>query len=218
MGPARWAWCATVTCSCTAHVARVEAAEASTQVCTGAGQLQHGLVLARRLLARIAVLGRHVSRATPAQCWRRDHEPPSAHLPRDAGRMGTRRRCSECRHTFTPSPRARSTQRVCCQACRGSRNRKLARVRRRKDLDAYRNDERERQRDRRLTKRRSQSTPAVALCPRCHAHASASKYADLPEDLLRFVDRAFAKSRASLLRDLRRRWPRPEATAATGGV
>ena len=50
---------------------------------------------------------------------------------RDPGRMGTRRRCSECRHTFIPSPRARSTQRDCCRACRTSRNRKLARARRR---------------------------------------------------------------------------------------
>jgi hypothetical protein len=37
----------------------------------------------------------------------------------------------------------------------------------------------------------------------------------LPEDLVQFVDRALEVSRASLLRDLRRNWPRPSEIVAT---
>jgi hypothetical protein len=60
--------------------------------------------------------------------------------------MALRRRCTECRCSFTPSPRALATQRVCGSECRAARDRKLARKRRREDLDAYREDEQLRRR------------------------------------------------------------------------
>jgi hypothetical protein len=59
--------------------------------------------------------------------------------------MATRRRCIECRRTFTPGPRAVGTQLVCGPACRAVRDRKLARARRQKDVDGFRDDERLRQ-------------------------------------------------------------------------
>lgn len=128
--------------------------------------------------------------------------------------MGMRRRCSECRHTFTPSPQARSTQRVCCVACRAARDRRLAQIRRRGDLDAFRADERERQRNRRLRRRRGQSTSAVVRCSGCHAPSPAPGFADLPKDLLKLLDRVFTASRTSLLRELRKKWPPPRVAAA----
>ena len=59
--------------------------------------------------------------------------------------MSARKRCSECRCTFTPSPQARATQRVCSAPCRAARDRKLARKRRREDLDGFRDDDKRRQ-------------------------------------------------------------------------
>ena len=56
-----------------------------------------------------------------------------------------RRRCAECRRTFTPAPSALATQRVCGARCRAARDRELARARRARDLDGARTDERVRQ-------------------------------------------------------------------------
>lgn len=129
--------------------------------------------------------------------------------------MGMRRRCSECRRTFTPSPRARSTQRVCCVACRAARDRRLAQIRRRGDLDAFRADERERQRNRRLRRRRSQSTSAVVRCSGCHALSPAPRFADLPEDLLMVpelpvpAEAGRAGSHPGAAAVLRREWHQP---------
>jgi hypothetical protein len=106
--------------------------------------------------------------------------------------MAACRRCAECRKTFTPARSARSTQRVCSKACRKRRDRKLARARRRRDLDDARIDDRARQRVRR-----------EHLAAKCHAPASPRKCPLSPKEMRQFVDRALARSRASLLRDLR---------------
>jgi len=131
--------------------------------------------------------------------------------------MVTRRRCSECGCRFTPSPRARTTQRVCGAACRAARDRKLARRRRRREIVDSRADERDRQqavRDRRAQAKRE---AAESGGPR-HAPASASKSADLLEEVVRLVDRAVEASRASLLRDLSRIWPRFRQNLAKDGT
>ena len=112
----------------------------------------------------------------------------------DAVRMSTRKRCSECRKTFTPSPRARSRQRVCGAECRARRDRTLARQRRRAELHAYRADERERQKTHR-------ASPLEAAC---NAPASASNPLKLQKKIGRIVARTLALSRASLMRDLPR--------------
>jgi len=115
--------------------------------------------------------------------------------------MVTRRRCSECRCSFHPSPRSLATQQVCSAECRAARDRKLARARRRLDIDEYRADERERQQA--FRQRRAKPQAAVAPDPApCHAPASASKSSESLEEVIRFVAGAFEASRATLLRDL----------------
>jgi len=108
----------------------------------------------------------------------------------------TRRRCSECRATFTPSPTAGSKQRVCGEACRSQRDRKLARRRRTKDLAGHREDERLRQRAHRAAV--CAGTEAAAR----HAPASPSKQQELHAKMAILVDRVWALSRARMLRDL----------------
>lgn len=105
-------------------------------------------------------------------------------------------RCSECRRTFTPSVRAISSQKVCSAECRHRRDRKLARRRRIEELEAHREDERVRQRAHRAKRR------GGAECAHGHAPASGRKQLDLQAKVVIFVDRALARSRASLLRDL----------------
>ncbi|HSP99364.1 MAG TPA: hypothetical protein VL049_19250 [Candidatus Dormibacteraeota bacterium] len=107
--------------------------------------------------------------------------------------MGLRSRCTECRKTFQPAATARRTQRVCCTTCRGARDRRLARARRRRELADFRADERERQRLRRERLRAGG----------CHAPPSTPKYLKVPREVVDFVDRLTRLSRATLLRQLR---------------
>lgn len=67
--------------------------------------------------------------------------------------MKSRRRCCECRRWYVPSCTAAHTQKTCCPACRARRLRKLARRRRALDVEEYRADERERQRECRARRR-----------------------------------------------------------------
>jgi hypothetical protein len=130
--------------------------------------------------------------------------------------MVTRKRCSECGRRYTPSPRARSTQRVCGAECRAARDRKLARVRRRREIDDYRADERVRQQASRAARAKA---PPAALGAPCHAPASTSTSSELQDEIIHFLDHAVDVSRATLLRDLRRNWPRLcENVAKAGGV
>jgi hypothetical protein len=108
-----------------------------------------------------------------------------------------------------------TTQRVCGAACRRARDGKLARARRGRELDAYRDDERRRQRDARAA--RSKAQPGVAPAG-CHAPPSAAKSTELPEEIAQLVDRAVDRSRASLLRDLRRIWPQQREIVAPPGA
>ena len=102
-------------------------------------------------------------------------------------------RCAECRTTFIAEPSARDTQRVCGKVCRKARDRRLARARRRRDLDEARADERERQR----TSRKARTESG------CHAPPSTRKCPLSDKEVRRFVDRALERSRATLVRDLR---------------
>ena len=94
-----------------------------------------------------------------------------------------------------PARSAASTQRVCGAPCRAARDQKLARIRRRRDRDGARADERSRQQE----SRRKQRAAAAG----CHAPPSGRKCALLPEEVRQIVDRALEVSRATLLRDLR---------------
>jgi len=128
------------------------------------------------------------------------------------------KRCSECRACFRAVSSAQETQKVCSPRCRCRRRRRLARKRRAQRVQDYRVDERERQRRSRARRRGSGTGP-----PDCHAPPSASKSADLVEELLESWDRAVAMSRASLerrmpaiLRDLATNSGNGEAV--TGGL
>ncbi len=107
--------------------------------------------------------------------------------------MAASRRCTECRTTFTAEPSAHATQRVCGGVCRKTRDRKLARVRRRRERDDARADERERQR----TSRKVRAEGG------CHAPPSSRKCPLSSKEVRQFVDRALERSRATLVRDLR---------------
>lgn len=95
--------------------------------------------------------------------------------------------------TFTAEPSAHATQRVCGGVCRRTRDRKLARVRRCRDRDDARADERERQR----TSRKLRAEGG------CHAPPSSRKCPLSSKEVRQFVDRALERSRATLVRDLR---------------
>ncbi len=103
------------------------------------------------------------------------------------------RRCSECRRTFKVSPSARKTQRVCGAACRAKRDRRLARARRRREIDEARIEERERQ----------SAWREVRSKAGCHAPASEPKCSFSLNEIGQFVDRALELSRATLVREVR---------------
>jgi hypothetical protein len=125
---------------------------------------------------------------------RRDRDPPGDEHRSTAHPAGMCRRCTECRRMFVAAASAIATQRVCGRACRGVRDRKLARKRRRRDRDEARAEERARQRasrDRRVA------------ASGCHAPPSARKYPLSRAEVGEFVDHALALSRATLVRDFR---------------
>lgn len=104
---------------------------------------------------------------------------------------------------------------MCGPTCRAARDRKLARARRRREPEDYREDERERQRQSRGARRaktRAAETDAVG-----HAPPSAAKERQLPAEVIKFVDRAVDRSRASLMRDLLRFWPLQREIVASAG-
>jgi tRNA A-37 threonylcarbamoyl transferase component Bud32 len=131
--------------------------------------------------------------------------------------MATRKRCSECRCTFTPSPRALATQMVCGAPCRAARDRRLARQRRSGDIDGYRADERRRQQACRAARAARAEAHGVEPPGDCHAVASVAKPSEVQEEIAKIVDRAVEASRATLLRDLGREWPRLHEILVTGG-
>jgi hypothetical protein len=116
---------------------------------------------------------------------------------RDDLRMVTRPRCSECRKTFTPSPCAGSKQKVCGPACRGRRDRKLTRARRRGEIEAYRADERERQASRRSGVRAARGGGAGGAC---HAPRWAPKSSEVQDEFVEILVRLRGVSRATLVR------------------
>lgn len=146
-----------------------------------------------------ATRGHEVDPARP-----RDREPPAVtrwlRRGRDDRTLGPmRRRCTECRQMFTVAASARATQRVCGSVCRRARDRKLARQRRRRDRDEARADERARKR----ASRARRADAAATATSGCHAPPSAPKLLWSRQEVAAFVDRALARSRATLVRDFR---------------
>lgn len=107
---------------------------------------------------------------------------------------------------------AANTQKTCGRECRLARRRRQGRQRRQKDLDAYRDDEAARQRDRRERLRAEVGCHAPALSANC--------WKSKPE-ISQIVAETFRRSRTGLARELRRmaRKIRPllEVEVARGG-
>ena len=126
--------------------------------------------------------------------------------------MGVKIRCTECGKTVPAAPSAKAKQKVCSQACRKKRNRKLARKRRRAELQEYRQDEvrrkrAQRQRDRERERRQrgltaeSESASWQAEAD-CHAPGSTYNLSEVLQKVDEIVDETFAVSRARLRQEL----------------
>jgi len=115
----------------------------------------------------------------------------------DARGMSTRCRCTECRRRFNASPAAEKKQRVCSRKCRASRRRKLARKRRREDIDNARAEERERKRQLRGD-RATGSTDG-----KCPEPGSAGNSLKIQVQIRQILDGPFRVSRARLDEELR---------------
>jgi hypothetical protein len=115
-----------------------------------------------------------------------------------------RRRCAQCGKRFTASASALGTQRVCSKKCRKGWDLALARERRSKDLDRYREDEWERQRKcREARSAEAGSTgPAGPGVAKCHAPPSVANQRKLRRKVLESWDKAAALSRATLAQKL----------------
>jgi hypothetical protein len=88
--------------------------------------------------------------------------------------MAGRRKCSECRKWFRPGATAAGHQKTCCEKCRRERRSRLARKRRLADLEAYREEEKHRQRRHRAgvtSKAKGDAAPGS-----CHGAASGSRH------------------------------------------
>ncbi len=126
--------------------------------------------------------------------------------------MGVKIRCTECRKTVPAAPSAKGKQRVCSQACRKKRNRKLARKRRRGELQEYRQDEvirkraqRRRERERKSRQRALTAEPESVSWQAgadCHAPGSTYNLAEVLHKVDKIVDETFAVSRARLRQEL----------------
>ena len=127
--------------------------------------------------------------------------------------MVGRRKCSECRKWFTPGPTA-DHQKTCCEKCRRERRCRLARKRRLADLEAYREDEKQRQRRHREGMSAKPREPA-SRGPRhgpvgsrhgpasgCHGPASTRNRLEFQPVLAEIVDKVLEVSRATLEREL----------------
>ena len=137
---------------------------------------------------------------------------------------GGRRKCSECRKWFRPEPTAAGHQKTCCAKCRLERRRRLARKRRLGDLEACREDEKQRQRRHRAaarSKAKGDAAPDERHAPASagghapasapghapasaggHAPASARNHWNSQPVLAEIVDKVLDLSRATLEREL----------------
>jgi hypothetical protein len=138
--------------------------------------------------------------------------------------MVGRRKCSECRKWFRPEPTAAGHQKTCCAKCRLERRRRLARKRRLGDLEACREDEKQRQRRHRAaarSKAKGDAAPDERHAPASapghapasadghapasaggHAPASARNHWNSQSVLAEIVDKVLDVSRATLEREL----------------
>ena len=124
-------------------------------------------------------------------------------------------RCTECRQWTPASPTAKGKQKVCCKACRDMRNCKLARKRRRENLEEYRLDERDRKqrsRDAQRARRTEQmlgltgasEAASQTVSRKCHALGSADNLANVMAKVDQILDEVWTMSRARFRREFGR--------------
>lgn len=122
--------------------------------------------------------------------------------------MVTRCRCTECRKRFVAARTAGARQRVCSEACRAKRRRKLVRRRRRAHAESWRVDERVRQGDLRAKRREErgagEGAPGSEDGRKCHVPASERKCPEVMGQIRQKMVEAFRLSRATFDRELRR--------------
>ncbi len=112
-----------------------------------------------------------------------------------------RKRCCSCHRWFHPHPSAVLSQQTCSLKCRVERRRRLARLRRERELHAYRVEERLRQRECRARRREAPRTETVSA-PVSRTTLSAQG-TELEEFILAKWDKELRRSRASLSRYLK---------------
>jgi hypothetical protein len=114
--------------------------------------------------------------------------------------MSGRRRCIECRRYFVPLPMARHNQKTCCEECRVHRKRKLAKRRRANDLEGFRADERERQKEHRA--RQKGCAKKTGKQPPMSRATLSPREAILRAEIVKNWDKAIDLSRAGFQRQI----------------
>ena len=150
--------------------------------------------------------------------WRRPHSGMRT------GKTCARRRCRSCRKWYRPHRLAEGNQRSCSAACRAARCRRTARLRREKDLQDFRVEERRRQRE--CRERRRQAEPhlgvseavAEAVSEEVSRAGFRSEAADLQQVVLEMWDRSARVSRAGLRRILQALPGRSRGKLGRGGT
>ncbi len=122
------------------------------------------------------------------------------------GGMGTkkqclRKRCRSCRRWFRPHLSAVLSQRTCSLWCRIQRTRRLARLRREREIYQYRVEERQRQRECRA--RRREAARMETASAQMSRTTLSVQVTDLKELILKSWDRELCRSRARLSRQLK---------------
>lgn len=133
-----------------------------------------------------------------------------------------RRRCRCCRKWYRPHRSAEGSQKSCSRACGRARRRLTARLRRERDLQDFRVEERRRQRECRRRRRPpraggkqagfppvSEGMSRAGLCPEA---------AELEGQILGSWDKSARMSRAGLRRDLQALLGRNRGSLGQGGT
>ena len=112
-----------------------------------------------------------------------------------------RKRCCSCHRWFHPHPSAVLSQKTCSLECRIQRRRRLARLRRERELHEYRVEERLRQRGCRA--RRGEASRSETVSGPVSRTTLSVQITELQEIILKKWDQELQRSRASLARHLK---------------
>lgn len=146
------------------------------------------------------------------------------HSGMGTGKTCARRRCWSCRKWYRPHRLAEGNQRSCSAACHAARCRRSAHLRREKDLQDFRVDERGRQRECRERRRQAEARLGVseavaeAVSEEMSRAGFRSEAADMQRVVLEMWDRRARVSRAGLRRDLQALLGRNRGNLGQGGT